>query len=71
MADMAKKAPKSASETTEAPQGDKHANPRVAFYPPQWLLDVIDREAEENGRTRTSEMIRALKDYYQRLGKLP
>jgi hypothetical protein len=49
----------------------EYQHPRVVFHCPAELLAVIDARAEENGRTRTSEMVMVLKDAYQRLGLWP
>jgi hypothetical protein len=48
-----------------------YQHPRVVFHCPQDVLDVVDRQAEENGRTRTSELVRALRKAYRELGLLP
>jgi hypothetical protein len=64
---MAKKKSKPVESTYE----DRHTSPRVAFHLPEQLLAVIDREAEENDRTRTGEILRALKAYYRDRGLWP
>ncbi len=65
MPHMARKKPKPVNAT------DRYLNPRVVFHLPQWLLDLLDTEAEANDRTRTAEIIRALKSHYKSTGKLP
>jgi hypothetical protein len=50
---------------------DRHTMPRAVFHLPQELLNLIDSRAEENDRTRTAEIVRALKGYYQGLGLWP
>jgi hypothetical protein len=60
---MAKKKPK------RNPPAYQH--PRVVFHLPQELLDIVDARAEENGRTRTSELVMALRQAYQQLGLWP
>jgi hypothetical protein len=50
---------------------DRHTSPRVVFHLPQALLDVIDGQAEDNDRTRTAEILRALKGYYRALKLWP
>jgi hypothetical protein len=64
---MAKKKGKPVDATYQ----DRHTSPRVVFHLPAELLAVVDGEAEENDRTRTAELIRALKGYYQSRGKWP
>jgi hypothetical protein len=71
---MAKKKRDKAVPRTEAPEPtyeDRHTSPRVVFHLPDELLAVIDREAEENDRTRTGEILRALKAYYRDKGLWP
>jgi hypothetical protein len=63
---MAKKR-KSVQSTYE----DRHTSPRVVFYLPEELLAVIDGQAREADRTRTAEIIRALKAYYSVAGLWP
>jgi hypothetical protein len=70
MPHMTKKKPKPVNTTQERTQ-DRHTNPRVVFHLPQWLLDVLDDEANENDRTRTAELIRILKGHFRNIGKLP
>lgn len=60
--------PATADKTTSS---DRHTSPRVVFYVPEELLGLIDREAETNDRTRTAELIRALKGYYSARGLWP
>lgn len=60
---MAKKKPK------RKPANYQH--PRIVFHCPEDLLAVIDRRAEDNGRTRTSEMVMVLRDAYRQLGLYP
>lgn len=48
----------------------QYQHPRVVFHCPQDILDVIDRRAEENGRTRTSELVMVLRAAYRELGLL-
>jgi hypothetical protein len=48
-----------------------YQHPRVVFHIPQELLDIIDSRAEENGRTRTSELVMALRLAYEQLGLWP
>ncbi len=55
--------------TTQEPK-EKEAT-RVVFLVPADLIPIIEAEAEENGRTRTAELIRALRAYYKALGKWP
>jgi hypothetical protein len=50
---------------------DRHTSPRVVFHLPEVLLRVIDGQAEDNDRTRTAEILRALKGYYSTLGLWP
>jgi hypothetical protein len=63
---MAKKKPKP-MQTTQ----DRHTTPRVVFHLQEELLSLIDSEAEANDRTRTAEIVRALKAHYQAQGKWP
>jgi hypothetical protein len=55
----------------DATYQDRHTSPRVVFHLPAELLAVIDRQADEADRTRTAEIIRALKNYYQAQGLWP
>ena len=55
----------------DATYEDRHTSPRVVFHLPQELLDLIDREAGEEDRTRTAEILRALKGYYTARGLWP
>jgi hypothetical protein len=55
----------------EAMYQDRHTSPRVVFHLPEELLALIDRQAEANDRTRTGEILRALKSYYQAQGLWP
>jgi hypothetical protein len=64
---MAKKRKK----PVEATYQDRHTSPRVVFHAPEDLLAVIDQEAGENDRTRTAEILRALKAYYRDRGLWP
>jgi hypothetical protein len=48
-----------------------HKPRRVVFHLPQTLLAIIDREAEANDRTRTSEIIRALRSHLRAAGRWP
>lgn len=64
---MAKKRKKPVNATTP----DRHTTPRVVFHLPEELLAVIDGEAEQHDRTRTAELVRALKGYYQARGLWP
>ncbi|MBL8795547.1 MAG: hypothetical protein JNM56_16700 [Planctomycetia bacterium] len=50
---------------------DRHTSPRVVFHLPQSLLDLIDSEAQANDRTRTGEILRALKSHYGNAGLWP
>ena len=50
---------------------DRHTTPRVVFHLPGELLQVIDGQAEANDRTRTAEIIRALKSHYTKQGLWP
>jgi hypothetical protein len=43
----------------------------VVFYLPQELFDLVEREADANDRTRTAELVRALKGYYGSRGLWP
>jgi hypothetical protein len=63
---MAKKKPKPVNTTS-----DRTTSPRVVFLLPADLLRIIDREAEGSDRTRTAEIIRALKSYYSGKGLWP
>lgn len=63
---MAKKKSKPVEATS-----DRHTTPRVVFHLPDALLAVIDGQAEAHDRTRTAEIIRALKGYYQGMGLWP
>jgi hypothetical protein len=45
--------------------------PRVVFYLPEDLLAALDEEAEANDRTRTSEIIRALRSHLRAAGRWP
>lgn len=63
---MAKKKRKPVNATQ-----DRHTTPRVVFHLPPELLAVVDGEAETNDRTRTAEILRALKGYYRAQGKWP
>jgi hypothetical protein len=58
-------------KSVEATYEDRHTSPRVVFYLPQELLDVIDAQAAEADRTRTAEIIRALKAHYGSKGLWP
>lgn len=60
---MSKKKPK------RPPPAYQH--PRVVFHCPADLLAVVDKRAEDNGRTRTSELVMALRLAYQQLGLWP
>ena len=48
-----------------------YQHPRVVFHCPQDILDAVDRRAEENGRTRTSELVMVLRQFYRDQGLLP
>ncbi len=48
-----------------------YQHPRVVFHCPTELLAIVDQRAEENGRTRTSELVMALRLAYQQLGLWP
>jgi hypothetical protein len=50
---------------------DRHTTPRAVFHLPAQLLEVIDRQADANDRTRTAEILRALKGYYRDQGLWP
>ena len=63
---MAKKRKKDVNDTT-----DRHTTPRVVFHLPEELLAVIDGQADANDRTRTAEILRALKGYYKGMGLWP
>lgn len=63
---MAKKKPGRVNTTA-----DRHTTPRVVFHLPSDLLSIIDGEADSNDRTRTAEIIRALKAYYMDKGLWP
>jgi hypothetical protein len=43
----------------------------IVFHCPADLLALVDAQAEENGRTRTSEIVRTLRLAYQNLGLWP
>jgi hypothetical protein len=45
--------------------------PRVVFHLPPELLAVIDAQRREGDRTRTAEIVRALKAYYHSQGCWP
>ena len=51
-------------DPVNATESDRQVSPRVVFLLPQDLLDLIDEQAEANDRTRTAEILRALKSYY-------
>jgi hypothetical protein len=63
---MAKKRKKN-----DVPATDRHTSPRVVFYLPEDLLLALDEEAEANDRTRTSEIIRALRSHLRAAGRWP
>jgi hypothetical protein len=42
-----------------------YQHPRVVFHCPDDLLAAIDQRADDNGRTRTSELVMALRHFYQ------
>jgi hypothetical protein len=63
---MAKKRKQDVNDTT-----DRHTTPRVVFHLPEELLAVIDGQADANDRTRTAEILRALKGYYKGIGLWP
>jgi hypothetical protein len=65
---MAKKKTKKPVSTT---QQDRHTTPRVVFHLSDELLAIIDGEADANDRTRTAEILRALKGYYASRGLWP
>ena len=67
MALMAKKKKNVSAATSD----DRHTKPRVVFHPPADLLEALDAEAGENDRTRTAELVRAMKAYLQSRGKWP
>jgi hypothetical protein len=46
-------------------------HPRLAFHLPADFLAFIDSVAEELGRTRTTEVVRRLKEAYQAAGLWP
>jgi hypothetical protein len=48
-----------------------YRHPRVALHIPQDLLDVIEASAQQIGRTRTTEVVRRLKEAYQAAGLWP
>jgi hypothetical protein len=50
---------------------DRHLSPRVAIYMPAELLAALDAEAEANDRTRTSEIIRAVRTHLRNAGRWP
>lgn len=60
MPTMAKKKPKRKPPV--------YVHPRVVFHCPKGLLAAIDKRAEENGRTRTSELVMVLRQLYQDMG---
>lgn len=64
---MAKKRPNKKMQTTQ----DRHTTPRVVFHCPEDLLAALDSAADENDRTRTAEIIRAIKSHLRALGKWP
>jgi hypothetical protein len=49
----------------------KYRHPRVALHIPRDLLDVIEASAQQIGRTRTTEVVRRLKEAYQAAGLWP
>jgi hypothetical protein len=49
----------------------QYQHPRVVFHCPADLLALVDAQAEENGRTRTSELVRAIRLAYQQQGLWP
>jgi hypothetical protein len=50
---------------------DRHTTPRVVFHLAPDLLAVIDAQRTEGDRTRTAEIVRALKAYYRARGLWP
>jgi hypothetical protein len=50
---------------------EKTTSPRVVFLLPRSLLEVIDQQADAADRTRTAEIIRALKAHYRQQGLWP
>lgn len=48
-----------------------YQHPRVVFHCPEDILAAVDQRAEENGRTRTSELVMALRQFYRDQGLLP
>jgi hypothetical protein len=50
---------------------DRHTTPRVVFHLPEELLAIIDDQASANDRTRTAEILRAIKGYYKGLRLWP
>jgi hypothetical protein len=64
---MAKKKGKPVQPTYQ----DRHTSPRVVFHLPDDLLALIDQQAAAADRTRTAEIIRAIRSYYQAQGLWP
>jgi hypothetical protein len=64
---MARKKRKPVQSTYE----DRHTTPRVVFHLPGDLLTLIDQQAAAADRTRTAEIIRAIRSYYQAQGLWP
>jgi len=62
---------KKRNKPVEATYQDRHTSPRVVFYLPPALLSVVDSQADAADRTRTAEIIRALKGYYAGQGLWP
>jgi hypothetical protein len=40
------------------------------FHCPREILEAVDRRAVENGRTRTSELVMVLRQFYREQGLL-
>jgi metal-responsive CopG/Arc/MetJ family transcriptional regulator len=56
----------SMTEPTE-PEPHRPRRTRIVFHVPTALAERIDQRAREHGRTRTSELVRALTWAYQQL----
>jgi hypothetical protein len=62
---------KNRKKDVNATSSDRHMTPRVVFHLPEELLAVIDGQADANDRTRTAEILRAIKSYYKGMGLWP
>lgn len=67
-ASMAKKKP---TMSPAASEQKTLAPVRVVFMVPADLVAVADANADDNGRTRTAELVRAIRAYYTSQGLWP